>query len=153
MANAPWIVSDGLWKRVEPLPRKVERRSRFHAASVCPTADEAREPLEGSLAVAQRLGYREAAAYALSGLASLAVAENELPRAARLLAATDSLLVEIGTTLLPFISDLDVMTRAAVIGTLGEDAFARMPAEARGAALDELLAGGAVRAATATSVS
>ena len=29
MANAPWIVSDGLWKRVEPLLPKVERRSRF----------------------------------------------------------------------------------------------------------------------------
>jgi transposase len=29
MANAPWIVSDGLWKRVDPLLPKVERRSRF----------------------------------------------------------------------------------------------------------------------------
>ncbi len=29
MAAALWIVSDGLWKRVEPLLPKVERRSRF----------------------------------------------------------------------------------------------------------------------------
>jgi transposase len=29
MANAPWIVSDGLWKRVEPLLPTVERRFRF----------------------------------------------------------------------------------------------------------------------------
>jgi transposase len=29
MAVAPWIVSDGLWLRVEPLLPKVERRFRF----------------------------------------------------------------------------------------------------------------------------
>jgi predicted ATPase/DNA-binding SARP family transcriptional activator len=116
-------------------------------------ADEARAPLEESLAIAQRLGYREAAAYSLSALAALAVAKNELPQAARFLAAADALLDEIGTTRLPFISDLDATTRTAVIGTLGDDAFARMRAEARGATLDELVAGGASRAATAASVS
>ena len=29
MASAPWIVSDGLWERVEPLLPKVQRRTRF----------------------------------------------------------------------------------------------------------------------------
>lgn len=29
MATAPWIVSDGLWERIEPLLPKVERRFRF----------------------------------------------------------------------------------------------------------------------------
>jgi len=29
MAVAPWIVSDGLWERVEPLLPKVQRRTRF----------------------------------------------------------------------------------------------------------------------------
>jgi transposase len=29
MAVAPWIVSDGLWERIEPLLPKVERRFRF----------------------------------------------------------------------------------------------------------------------------
>ena len=29
MATAPWIVSDELWERIEPLLPKVERRFRF----------------------------------------------------------------------------------------------------------------------------
>jgi hypothetical protein len=29
MAVAPWIVSDLLWQRIEPLPPKVERRFRY----------------------------------------------------------------------------------------------------------------------------
>ncbi len=29
MADAPWIVSDALWQRVEPLLPKKERRSRY----------------------------------------------------------------------------------------------------------------------------
>jgi predicted ATPase/DNA-binding SARP family transcriptional activator len=114
--------------------------------------EEARDPLAESLAIAQRLGYREAAAYSLSALAALALAETDLPRAARLLAAADSLLDQIGTTRLPFISDLDATTREAVIGTIGDDGFARMCAEASsGTILDEFLAEDAVRAVTAAS--
>jgi predicted ATPase/DNA-binding SARP family transcriptional activator len=115
--------------------------------------DEAREPLKESLAIAQRLGYREAAAYSLSGLASLAVAENELPRAARLLAAADSLLDELGTTRLPFIGDLDATTRRAVLQILGQEGFARLRAEAQAATLDELVAVGGIGATTAASAS
>jgi transposase len=48
MAAAPWIVSDALWERIEPLLPKVERRFRYpgrkrlddraalHGDPVCP---------------------------------------------------------------------------------------------------------------------
>jgi predicted ATPase/DNA-binding SARP family transcriptional activator len=102
--------------------------------------EEAREPLEESLAISHKLAYREAAAYSLSGLASLAVAEDDVPRAARLLAAADALFEQIGTTRLPFIDDLDAATRAAVMESIGEHAFARARADARAATFDELIA-------------
>jgi tetratricopeptide (TPR) repeat protein len=101
---------------------------------------EAEEPLEQSLAIAQKLGYREAAAYSLSGLASLAVAEDDLLRAARLLSAADALFDEIGTTRLPFISDLDATSRAAIRHATGEQGFARARDEARDSTFDQLVA-------------
>ncbi len=36
MAVAPWVVSDALWARVEPLLPRVERRRRFPVAGVGP---------------------------------------------------------------------------------------------------------------------
>jgi Transposase DDE domain len=41
MAVAPWIVFDALWKRVQPLLPKVERRLRY-PASACPTGRRCR---------------------------------------------------------------------------------------------------------------
>jgi transposase len=47
MATAPWIVSDELWERIEPLLPKVERRFRFPGRKRLPD----REALEGILFV------------------------------------------------------------------------------------------------------
>jgi transposase len=47
MAVAPWIVSDGLWERVEPLLPKVERRFRYPGRKRVPD----REALQGILFV------------------------------------------------------------------------------------------------------
>ena len=47
MAVAPWIVSDGLWERVEPLLPRVERRFRFTGRKRLPE----REALQGVLFV------------------------------------------------------------------------------------------------------
>src|SRR5438046_9869125 len=47
MAVAPWIVSDGLWERFEPLLPGVERRFRFPARRRLPD----REALQGILFV------------------------------------------------------------------------------------------------------
>jgi predicted ATPase/DNA-binding SARP family transcriptional activator len=100
---------------------------------------EAREPLEQSLVIAHRLTYREAAAYSLSGLAALAVAEDDVQEAARLLAAADALFADVGTTRLPFIGDLDARTRAAIAESVGETPFADAFAEAAEATSDELV--------------
>jgi len=47
MAVAPWIVSDALWERIEPLLPKVERRFRFPGRKRLPD----REALQGILFV------------------------------------------------------------------------------------------------------
>ena len=47
MATAPWIVSDELWERIEPLLPKVERRFRFPGRKRLPD----REALQGILFV------------------------------------------------------------------------------------------------------
>src|SRR2546425_11232202 len=47
MAVAPWIVSDELWKRIEPLLPKVERRFRFPGRKRLPD----RQALQGILFV------------------------------------------------------------------------------------------------------
>ena len=47
MAVAPWIVSDGLWLRVEPLLPKVERRFRYPGRKRLPD----RQALQGILFV------------------------------------------------------------------------------------------------------
>jgi hypothetical protein len=57
--------------------------------------------------VAESSFFTPQAAYSLSGLAALAVAEDDLPRATELLAAADALFDQLGTTRMPFISDLD----------------------------------------------
>lgn len=105
-------------------------------------ADEARAPLAESLEIARKLTYREAAAYSISGLAAVAVAEDDLARAGELLAAADALFDDVGTSRLPFIDDVDARTRAAVVEALGDEGFARARAEAGESTFDELAARG-----------
>ena len=50
MAVAPWIVSDGLWDRVEPLLPRVERRFRYPGRKRLPD----RQALQGILFVLHR---------------------------------------------------------------------------------------------------
>src|SRR6266496_3396397 len=47
MAAAPWIVSDGLWLRIEPLLPRVERRFRYPGRKRLPD----RQALQGILSV------------------------------------------------------------------------------------------------------
>ena len=47
MAVAPWVVSDGLWERIEPLLPKVKRRSRYPGRKRLPD----RQALQGILFV------------------------------------------------------------------------------------------------------
>jgi transposase len=47
MAVAPWVVSDALWQRIEPLLPKVERRRRFPGRRRLPD----RQALQGILFV------------------------------------------------------------------------------------------------------
>jgi len=47
MATAPWIISDGLWERIEPLLPRVERRFRFPGRKRLPD----RQALQGILFV------------------------------------------------------------------------------------------------------
>jgi transposase len=47
MATAPWIVSDGLWERIEPLLPRVERRFRYPGRKRLPD----RQALQGILFV------------------------------------------------------------------------------------------------------
>ena len=47
MASAPWIVSDELWSRIEPLLPKVERRFRYPGRKRLPD----RQALQGILFV------------------------------------------------------------------------------------------------------
>ena len=47
MATAPWIVSDELWSRIEPLLPKVERRFRYPGRKRLPD----RQALQGILFV------------------------------------------------------------------------------------------------------
>ena len=47
MAVAPWVVSDGLWERIEPLLPKVERRFRYPGRKRLPD----RQALQGILFV------------------------------------------------------------------------------------------------------
>src|SRR5436853_740724 len=47
MASAPWVVSDGLWLRIEPLLPKVERRYRYPGRKRLPD----RRALQGILFV------------------------------------------------------------------------------------------------------
>ena len=98
---------------------------------------DAREPLEESLRIAHRIGYREAAAYSLTGLADLAVGEGDVERAERLLAAADALVEEVGAIRLPLLEQLDHRTRSAVVAARGEPSLEAARERARNTDLDD----------------
>jgi predicted ATPase/DNA-binding SARP family transcriptional activator len=100
----------------------------------------AREPLERSLEIARRFGYREAAAYSLTGLAGMAADEGDLARAEHLLAAADVLFDEVGAKRLPLVAEVDGRTRSAVLAARGPESFEAARERMRNTSHEEIVA-------------
>jgi transposase len=60
MAVAPWVVSEGLWERIEPLLPRVERRFRYPGRKRLPD----RQALQGILV---RVAHRDRVAASAAG--------------------------------------------------------------------------------------
>ena len=102
-------------------------------------ADRGGDALRESLAIGQRLGYREVIAYCLGGFAELAMSEDDAFRAAKLLGASENLFAEIGA--LPNPDEAAVQKRlvAFIVDALGEERAAELRAEGASQTLEELL--------------
>lgn len=101
--------------------------------------------LRESLAIGRRLGYREVIAYCLGGFAEVAMIEEDAPRAATLLGASEGLFAEIGCVTDPDEAEVQARIAAYVVDALGEDQAAEPRAEAAALSLDQLLDGVASR--------
>jgi predicted ATPase/DNA-binding SARP family transcriptional activator len=117
-------------------------RSELHLGH----ADRALEALRESLLIARRLGYREVIAYCLGGFAEVATIEEDAPRAAVLLGASESLFSEIGRVPDPDEAQAQARIAAYLVEALGEELAAELRAEGAAQTLDELLDGVASRA-------
>jgi hypothetical protein len=100
----------------------------------------ARALLADSLAIMCELGHKYGIAYQLEGSASLAAAEGQTARAARLLGAAEALREAIGAPLLP--PDLPdyQQTVVAVRSSMTAEVFAAHWAKGRALTLDEAVA-------------
>lgn len=103
------------------------------------------EALRESLAIARRLGYREVIAYCLGGFAELAMLEEDAPRAATLLGASEALFAEIGAITSPDEAEAQQRVSEYVLDTLGPERVGELRAEGAGLTLDQLLEGVASR--------
>jgi len=101
--------------------------------------EEALEALHESLALARRLGYREVIAYLLGGFAEVAMREDDPPRAATLLGASESLFSEIGRVPDPDEAQMHEQVAAFVVDAIGPERAAELRAEGAAQTLDELL--------------
>ncbi|HJU36941.1 MAG TPA: BTAD domain-containing putative transcriptional regulator [Gaiellaceae bacterium] len=108
--------------------------------------EEALEALRESLALARRLGYREVIAYLLGGFAEVAMREDDAPRAATLLGASESLFSEIGRVPDPDEAQMHEQVAAFVVDAIGPERTAELRAEGAAQTLDELLEDVASRA-------
>jgi hypothetical protein len=104
------------------------------------------ESLRASLAIAERLGYREVIAYCLGGFAELAMIEDDASRAATLLGASEGLFAEIGRV--PDPDEARVQARVAefVTEALGQERATELRTEGTTKTLEQLLEGVASRA-------
>jgi predicted ATPase/DNA-binding SARP family transcriptional activator len=97
------------------------------------------EALRESLAIGQRLGYREVIAYCLAGLAELAMIEQDAARAATMLGASGGLFAEIGATLSPDEAETKERVTAYVVAELGPERTEELRVEGAAIPVDELL--------------
>jgi predicted ATPase/DNA-binding SARP family transcriptional activator len=102
-------------------------------------AEQGLEALRESLAIAQRLGYREVIAYCLSGVAELAMIEQDAARAAEMLGASERLFSEIGATLSPDEAETQERVAAYVVAELGPERTEELGVEGAALPLDDLL--------------
>jgi predicted ATPase/DNA-binding SARP family transcriptional activator len=112
--------------------------------------DQGRAALTESLALARRLGYREVIAYCLSGLAELALLEDDAERAATMLGASRRLFAEIGAALDPGETETQQRIAAAVAERLGPERADELRSAGAEATLEELLDGVAARSRVAS---
>jgi predicted ATPase/DNA-binding SARP family transcriptional activator len=109
-------------------------------------SSEALEALRESLTIARRLGYREVIAYCLGGFAELAMLEEDAPRAATLLGASEGLFAEIGAITSPDEAEAQQRVTNYVVDALGAERADELRAEGSAVSLDQLLEGVASRA-------
>jgi len=102
-------------------------------------AEQGLEGLRESLAIARRLGYREVIAYCLSGVAELAMIEQDAARAAEMLGASEQLFSEIGSTLSPDEAQTRERVAAYVVAELGPERTEELRVEGAASPLDDLL--------------
>jgi tetratricopeptide (TPR) repeat protein len=101
--------------------------------------EEGLEALRESVAIGQRLGYREVIAYCLGGFAEAAMVDGDAVRAATLLGGSEELFAEIGATLSPDEAETRARVEAYLLDELGEDRTDALRAEGATLSLDELL--------------
>ena len=102
-------------------------------------SERARDALCESLAIARRLGYREVIAYCLGGFAELAMLENDAPRAATLLGASEGLFSDIGAFPSPDEAEAQERVTEYIVDALGAEHADRLRAEGAASTLDQLL--------------
>ena len=102
-------------------------------------SDGARDALGESLAIARRLGYREVIAYCLGGFAELAMLEDDAPRAATLLGASEGLFSDIGAMLSPDEAEAQERVTEYIVDALGAEHAGELRAEGAASTLDRLL--------------
>ena len=97
------------------------------------------EALRESLAIGQRLGYREVIAYCISGFAEAAMFEEDTARAAVLLGASEGLFAEIGAIPSPDEAEAQQRVTDYALERLGPERAAELRSEGAAMTLDELL--------------
>jgi non-specific serine/threonine protein kinase len=102
-------------------------------------SDRARDALCESLAIARRLGYREVIAYCLGGFAELAMLEDDAPRAATLLGASEGLFSDIGAILSPDEAEAQARVTEYIVAALGAEHADELRAEGAASTPDQLL--------------
>jgi predicted ATPase/class 3 adenylate cyclase len=101
---------------------------------------EARADASESILVASRVGWRENVAYCLVALAAVAVASNEVDRAARLLGQSDRLAEDVRLEFAEYAEQIRAETREALRSSLRGDQLDSLLAEGRVWSVDDAVA-------------
>ena len=108
--------------------------------------EEGRQALRESLAIGQRLGYREVIAYCVGGFAEAAMLEGDAARAAVLLGACEGLFAELGAIPSPDEGEAQQRVTDYVLEGLGAERAADLRSKGAAMTLDELVKDVASRA-------